>query len=111
MRDRLAYSLGSVASKGGAVLRTRFLAVLQHARKVQHREARGALHQRADRRAAQAKDEVPFPMAWHRPIDGLGRTLADHDLGRHEALTPPARARPWNTQSPATSQAGGQLAT
>ena len=102
-RDRLAYRLGSMAGERGAVLARGPLAVARHARQVQqHREARGALDERADRRAAEPEDEVPFPVARHRPVGGLRRTLADHDLGRDEALAPPAQARPRHTQRPAT---------
>ena len=76
----------------------------------QHREARRALDQRADRRAAQAEDEVSFPVSRHRPIGRFGGTLADHDLGRDEALAAPACARPRHPQRPPGSQAGRQFA-
>ena len=76
----------------------------------QHREARRALDQRADRRAAKAQDEVSFPVPWHRPIGRFGRTLADHDLRRDKALAAPAYARPRHPQHPPCSQAGRQFA-
>jgi hypothetical protein len=40
----------------------------------QHRKARRALDQGADRRAAQAQDEVSFPVPWHSPVGCLSRT-------------------------------------
>ena len=83
----------------------------RQARKMQqHREARRALDQRADRRAAKTQDEVSFPVSRHGAIGCLGRTLADHDLGRDEALASPARARPRHPQHPPGSQAGRQFA-
>src|SRR4051794_8346051 len=68
------------------------------------------VHERADRRAAEADDEVSLPMARHRPIGRLGRAFADHDLGRDEAFASPARARSRDPQCSTAAQAGGQLA-
>ena len=76
----------------------------------QHREARRALDQGADRRAAKAQDEVSFPVSRHGAIGCFRRTLADHDLGRDEALASPACARPRHPQRPPGSQAGRQFA-
>ena len=98
------------ASAGPFFMRGR-VAVARHARQVQqHREPRRALHQRADRRAAQSQDEIPLPVARHRPVGRLRRTLADHDLGRDEGLAASAGARPRHPQRPPGAQAGGQLA-
>ena len=76
----------------------------------QHREARGALDQRADRRAAKAQDEVSFPVSRHRSIGRFGGALTDHDLRRDKAFASPAYARPGHPQHAPCSQAGGQLA-
>ena len=76
----------------------------------QHGEPRRALHEGADGRAAQPQDQIPLPVTGDRPIGRLRRTLADHDLGGDEGLAPSACARPWHTQRPSGSQAGGQLA-
>ena len=46
----------------------------------QHREARGALDQRADRRTSETEDEVSLPVPRHRSIGRFGRTLIEHDL-------------------------------
>src|SRR5215207_3735151 len=111
-RDRLAHGLGAMTGKGKPVLHASRLAVARHARQVQqHGEARGALHERADRRAAEAEDEVSFPVTGNSAISRLRRTLADHDLGPDKALAPPARARPRDPQRSAATQAGGQLAS
>src|SRR6478736_1074419 len=75
----------------------------------QHRKAGCALDQSADRRAAKAQDEVPFPMTWHRPIYRLSRALADHDLGRDITLATPADPRPRYPQHPPCSQAGREF--
>ena len=109
--DGVAHGLGAMTGQGGSVLHAGRGAMARHARQVQqHGEARGALHQPADRRAAEAEDQVSFPMAGHGSVGRFRRTLADHDLGRDEALAPPACARPRDPQRPAAAQAGGQLA-
>jgi hypothetical protein len=46
----------------------------------EHRKARGALDQRAYRRTAKTKNEIALPVPWDRPVIGLRRALADHDL-------------------------------
>ena len=71
----------------------------------QHRKARRALDQGADRRAAKAQDEVSFPVPWHCPVGCLSRTLADHDLRRDEAVAAPTCAGPRHPQHPPGSQA------
>ena len=75
----------------------------------QHREPRGALHERADRRAAQPEDQVALPMARHGPVGRLGRARADHDLGRHGGLVSSAGAGPGDAKRPTRAQAGAQL--
>src|SRR3954453_5434446 len=95
----------------GPVLGAHAAAMARHAGQVkQDGEPRRALHQRANRRAAQPHDEVPLPVARHGPIGRLGRTLADQDLGRDAGLAPFAAARPRHPQGPPGAQAGGQLA-
>ena len=49
-------------------------------------------------------------MARNSAISSLRRALANHDLGRDEALAPTARARPWDAQRSAAAQARGQFA-
>jgi hypothetical protein len=60
-----------------------------HARQVkQHRKACRALDQRADRGAAEAQDQVAFPVTRDCSIIGFGWALGDHDVGRDEVLAP-----------------------
>ena len=83
----------------------------RHARQVEQQgEACHTLHQGANCGTAKAQDEVPFPVARHGAISGFRRTLADHDLGRDEALASLARARPRHPQRPPGAQTGRQLA-
>src|SRR6266566_2426677 len=57
-----------------------------------HEPAR-SFHHRADRRAvARAEDEVAFPMPWHGPVGGLGRSLVEHRHVRQGAGTAGIRA-------------------
>lgn len=44
----------------------------------QHREPGGALDQRPDRGAAQANDEIAFPVSGHGQVLGLSGPLTDH---------------------------------
>jgi hypothetical protein len=76
----------------------------------QHREPAGPLDESADRRAAQAEDEVAFPVAGDGPVDGFGGPLADHDLFGDEPFPAPAGAGPGDAQRPAGPQTRGQLA-
>src|SRR3954469_5794513 len=93
------------------VLGAHAAAMARHGRQVkQDREPRRALHQGADGGTAQAEDEVPLPVARHRPIGRLRRALADQDLGGEAGLAPSAAARPRHPQRPPGAQAGGQLA-
>jgi hypothetical protein len=95
-RDRVANRLGTMPCERRAVLRPRPAAMARHRRQMeQHREARGTLDQRADRRAAEPEDQVALPVARHRPVRRLCRALADHHLGRDEGLAaaPDARSR------------------
>lgn len=43
----------------------------------EHGEAGRAFDQRADHRAAETENEVPFPMAWISPVTDLRRAVAD----------------------------------
>jgi hypothetical protein len=47
----------------------------------QHRNARRALDERAYGRTAKPQNEVALSVPRNRPVIGLGRALADHDLG------------------------------
>ena len=76
----------------------------------QHREARGALDQRADRRTAETEDQVALPMARHGAVCGLRRARADHDLGRYEGFAPAAQARSRQAQRSSGAQACGEFA-
>jgi hypothetical protein len=81
-----------------------------HAGEVQqHHVAGAALDQRPDGGALESEDQVAFPVAGHSAIRGLGRPLANHDLGPHEGLAASARAGSRYPQRPARAQAGGQL--
>jgi hypothetical protein len=96
--------------QGGAVRDPGAVAAV-HRREVQeHREAAGPLDEGADRRAAQAEDQVALPMARDGPVGGFNGPLADHDLVGDEALAAAARAGPGDAQRPAGPQARGQLA-
>ena len=110
-RDRVTNRLGAVSCKRRPVLDARPSTMTLHARQMQqHREARRALDQRADRRAAEPQDQVAFPVARHRPVIGFGRTLGDHDVGRDEVLASQADTRSRRAQGSSCSQASGQLA-
>lgn len=79
-RDRVADSLGAMTGKRRPILLARAIAVARKAGEMQqHRKPRGALDQRADRRAGKAQDEIAFPVPRHRPVSCFGGTLADHD--------------------------------
>ena len=73
-RDRIAHRLGAVSRKRWSVLYARAVTMTFEAR--QHREARRALDQRADHRAAETQDEVALPVPRYRPVIGFGRALA-----------------------------------
>jgi len=97
-RNRFAHCLSSMASKCWPVLDASFPAVTYHARQVQqHGEARRTFHQSSDRGAAEPQDEIAFPVSWHRAVNDFCRALADHDLGRDEALASTACACPRHT--------------
>lgn len=51
----------------------------------QHREARRALDQGADRRTAKTEGEVSLPMSQYRSIGCFGGALTDHDPRRDKA--------------------------
>src|SRR3954465_15403984 len=100
-----------MAGERGAVLLTDLIVAAWHAGQVeQHCEPRRALYQGANRRAAQSYDEIPLPVARHRPVCRFRRALADHDLGGDVGFTTSAAARPRHAQRPPGPQTGGQLA-
>ena len=101
---------GSVTGERRPVLDPGAVAAVHRREVKQHREAAAALDQRADRGAAQPKDQVAFPVPGNGPVLRLGGPLADHDLVGHEALAAAADAGPGNAQRPPGPQAGGQLA-
>ena len=109
--DRIADRFGTVAGERRTVLHPRLeTAVTFHRREVQqHGEPRRALDERADRRLLQPDDEVALPVAGHRSVGGLGRSLADHDLWGDEVLALPLRPRPRHAEGSSRAQAGGQL--
>src|SRR5690242_1322568 len=82
-RNGVAHRLGTMSGERGSVLHASLMAMIHHTWQVQQQsEARHTFYQGADRGTAEAQDEVPFPVAGHCAINGLRRTLADHDLGR-----------------------------
>ena len=68
-RDGVANRLGAMAGERGSVLHTRRAAMPCQAGKMQqHREPRRAFDEGADRRAAQAEDEISLPVSRHGAI-------------------------------------------
>lgn len=77
--DGVPDGLGTVAGKGWPILDRLAGPVSLHARQVQeHGEAGRAFDQRADCRAAEAENEVAFPMTRDGPVIDLCRAVADH---------------------------------
>jgi hypothetical protein len=110
-RNGVAHRFSTMPGECGPVFHASVVTMAGHAWQVQQQgEARGALHQGANRGTAKAHDEIPFPMTRHGAINCLRGTFADHDLGRDEGLSPAAGARPRRPQRPAAAQAGRQLA-
>jgi hypothetical protein len=108
--DGVADRLGTVSCKGRAILDSRTIAMPVHAGQVQeHREPRGALHEGANRRAAQPEDQVSFPMARDSAIGDIGRPLADHDLLRDETLAAPPDTGSRNPERSPSPQACRQF--
>jgi hypothetical protein len=98
--DRVADGFGAVPGECRPVLCPWLPAVAVHTRQVQqHREARAPLDQSADRRAAQAEDEIALPVAGESAVCGLGGPLADQDLVADEALAS-LSAGSWHPQRP-----------
>jgi hypothetical protein len=98
-------------ASAGPVLHARPVVVARHAGQVeQHREPRPAFHQGADRGTAQTQDEIPLPVARHRPVGRFHRALADHHPGDDKGFASSTAARPRHAQRPPGAQAGGQLA-
>lgn len=76
-----------MADKGWPILDRLGRPVLFHAGQVQeHGEAGRAFDQRADRRAAEAENEVSFPMTRNSPVTDLRRAVADHQRVGNESL-------------------------
>lgn len=79
LSDGIPDGFGAVAGQGRSILDRLTRPVPLHSRQVQeHGEAGCAFDQRADRRAAEAENEVAFPMAWNSPVTDLSRAIADH---------------------------------
>src|SRR3954451_4520125 len=100
-----------MAGERGAVLLTDLIIAAWHAGQVeQYCEPRRALHQGADRRAAQSYDEIPLPMARHCPVGRFRRALADHDLrGEVGFAAPAARAAPARSAGRRSARAATRL--
>ena len=110
--DGIAHGFSAVTSESRPVLDALSRHISVHARQVQqHCEARGALHQRADCRTAQAKNEVAFPVSGDGPVLDLRRSLTDHNGFINEGLAALATPLAGKAKSPAGSQAGGKLTT
>ena len=94
-RNRVAHGFSTVSRQSRPILPARNFTMPREPGKMQqHREACRALDQRANRRTAQAEDQVSLPMSRHRPIGCFGGTLTDHDFRRDIAFASPAYARP-----------------
>ena len=76
----------------------------------QHGEPSRPLDEGPYRRAAQAQDEVAFPMSRDSSVRGLGRSLAHHELGRDERLASSCPGS-WHTERTSRTQARCQFAT
>ena len=110
--DGIANRFSPMTGKRRPVLHARDGAVAFHSGKMQqHCEPRGAFHQSADRRSAQADDQVTFPVSGYGPISCFRRSFTDHDLRRDEGFSPPAATCPRYAQCPSRAKAGGQLTT
>ncbi len=100
MASRTA-SAAEMTGKRRPVLHARDGAVAFHSGKMQqHCEPRGAFHQSADRRSAQADDQVTFPVSGYGPISCFRRSFTDHGLRRDEGFAPPAATCPRHAQCP-----------
>ncbi len=110
--DGIANRFSPMTGKRRPVLHARDGAVAFHSGKMQqHCEPRGAFHQSADRRSAQADDQVTFPVSGYGPISCFRRSFTVHDLRRDEGFSPPAATCPRYAQCPSRAKAGGQLTT
>ena len=90
---------GAMAGKWRAILDALALSIALHARQVQqHGEARASLHEGADRRASEAKNEVAFPVAWDRPVGDFSRPVAYHDGVADEGLAASSGSLAWYAQ-------------
>ena len=104
--DGIANRFSPMTGKRRPVLHARDGAVAFHSGKMQqHCEPRGAFHQSADRRSAQADDQVTFPVSGYGPISCFRRSFTDHDLRRDEGFAPPAATCPRHAQCPSRANA------
>jgi hypothetical protein len=101
----------AVPGQSGTILDSECVIVIHAGQVEQHRESGRALDERADRRAAKSDDQIAFPVPRDRSVGGLRRSLADQDLGAHEALAAPTTASRWHAQCSPGAQARGQLAS
>ena len=86
--------------------------MLRHAGQMQqHRQPSRALHQRADRRAAQAENNMALPVTRHRPVTYFGESFTDQHFGTDMGLASTTASRPRNPQRSTSPQAGSLLAT
>jgi hypothetical protein len=77
----------------------------------QHHVAGGAFDQGADRRCpVGADDQGAFPVAGHRPILDLGRSITDHDHRVDEAGCAGGQVTVRLAPRPSGAQRGGHLA-
>jgi hypothetical protein len=67
----------------------------------QHREARAAFDESADRRVVQAKNEITFPMPRDRPVSDLWRPFTNPEGIAQEGLSTAAGPLTRNTRSSA----------
>ena len=104
--DGIANRFSPMTGKRRPVLHARDGAVALHSGKMQqHCEPRGAFHQSADRRSAQADDQVTFPVSGYGPISCFRRSFTDHDLvDRDEGFAPPAATCPRHAQCPSRAR-------
>jgi hypothetical protein len=110
--DCLTNSFRSMAGERRPILYASFLPVTYHARQVQqHGEPRRTLDQRSDGRTAKTKNEITFPVSWHRTVSDFRRPTANHDLGRYEVLASPTCAGSRHAKNPPGTQTGRQFAT
>jgi hypothetical protein len=81
-RNSIANSLGAMPRESRSILDSQRVAMTVQSWQMQkHRKASCALDERAYCRTAKPQNEVALPVPRNRPVIGLCRALADHDLG------------------------------